>query len=825
MKYYIGIDLGTTNSTICSYDGQNVRVWKSPEQNDVTPSAIFIDKRGNRYYGQKAYNQAPYYPENSATLFKRFMGTNTKIEIKSANISMTPEECSAEILKVLFGYLPEEIRKDPETATVITVPAAFNQMKKNATLEAARLAGFSKVALMQEPVAAVMSVMKNSKHEGIFMIYDLGGGTFDVSIAENIGGKVNLLAHGGKEMCGGRDLDRIIFNQVVVPWLKKNFDLPEDILVNSKYKSLCKLAQWSAEQAKIELSANNDTVIKMDERSLRCIDGKGDEVYIDIPISRAELDRFLEEIVAETVETAHGSLKKAGLSTNDIEKIVFIGGPTNYKPLRDKVSFELSLPANIDMNPMTAVAEGASIFAESIDWSNERHNRKVTTGEGSAGQNITFRYTARTADLKALVVFLTDNDVGFTVEITGINSGWSSGRTDLKNGKTLELPLSKNGENLFSVIAYDTYGKSLQLNENRIVITRTMATIGAIPASHSIAVEVLDKLGGTPVLHFLVKEADDLPKKGHITFKAGKTLKAGDADSLEINLWEGEILNPISDNRYIGCYKIEGVAFAHGIITMGSEIECDYEMGDNGIISLGASIQVIGSDFGIKNFYSRQKGQIDLTDKDKIADDGQTIIDRIDEMSEKIDDPKLKQAREKAHKAVSLGSEKDDPEDTLKATEDLLEAKKLLAQTVQEHIKEIRQMDLDSYVGVFNTLARKHAKPSETEVFDNLTRTAQRSIDRNDPDFKNLLKEIIRNISGILSRQDWFIIDCFNRMVQNPYNFFDRNRFEDLKKAGLMYIKNDQITELRGVLADLSSIQITGSLGENMHDEVNIIRG
>ena len=228
MRQFIGIDLGTTNSAICSYDGQNVRVWKSPDQNDVTPSAIYIDKRGNRYYGQRAYDNAPQNPNNSATLFKRFMGTSTKIEIKGAGITLTPEECSAEILKVLFGYLPEDIRNSDDTAVVITVPAAFNQMKKDATLEAARLAGFHNVALMQEPVAAVMSVMRQSKAEGIFLIYDLGGGTFDVSIAENIGGKVNLLAHGGIEMCGGRDWDRIVFNNIVVPWLRSNFKLPTD---------------------------------------------------------------------------------------------------------------------------------------------------------------------------------------------------------------------------------------------------------------------------------------------------------------------------------------------------------------------------------------------------------------------------------------------------------------------------------------------------------------------------------------------------------------------------------------------------------------------
>ena len=160
MKRYVGIDLGTTNSVICTFDGKETQVFKSPEMNDVTPSVIYVDKRGNRFYGRRAYDMAPLNEKNSASLFKRYLGTNMKFTLQGQE--MTPEECSAEILRVLFGYLPPEIANDPETATVITVPAAFNQMKKDATLEAARLAGIDPVTLMQEPVAAVMSVMKAS---------------------------------------------------------------------------------------------------------------------------------------------------------------------------------------------------------------------------------------------------------------------------------------------------------------------------------------------------------------------------------------------------------------------------------------------------------------------------------------------------------------------------------------------------------------------------------------------------------------------------------------------------------------------------------------
>lgn len=116
---YVGIDLGTTNSAICSFDGESIRLYKSPEQHDVTPSAIFIDRRGNKYIGSRAYNIAARNPDNAAVLFKRLMGTSTPVKLPAVNLTMTPEDCSAEVLRALYGYLPEEIRSDGDTGTVI----------------------------------------------------------------------------------------------------------------------------------------------------------------------------------------------------------------------------------------------------------------------------------------------------------------------------------------------------------------------------------------------------------------------------------------------------------------------------------------------------------------------------------------------------------------------------------------------------------------------------------------------------------------------------------------------------------------------------------
>lgn len=827
MKYYIGIDLGTTNSAICSYDGQTVRVWKSPEQNDVTPSAIYVDKRGNRYYGNKAYNQAPYNPNNSATLFKRFMGTSTKIELEASHLVLTPEECSADVLKVLYGYLPEEIRSDPETSTVITVPAAFNQMKKDATLQAAKLAGLGRVALMQEPVAAIMSVMRSSKQEGIFLVYDLGGGTFDVSIAENINGKVNLLAHGGIEMCGGRDIDRTIFNQIVIPWLMKNFSLPDDLLINRKYRTFCRVAQWATERAKIELSSTDNCTIALSEGEARTVDEDGNELYLDIDITREMVDKLMADLVAETVEATRETMEKAGLSANDIERIVFVGGPTNYKPLRDKVAFELSIPANIDVNPMTAVAEGASIFAESIDWSTDSHNRKATNEVVNAGIDLSFKYTARTPSDKAKIMCILGSELnGYTILFTSRDTGWSSGSALLKKNLIVDLPLSLHGENRFFVKVFDEYGREKAITISEITVTRTLATIGAIPASHSIGVEVVDKLGGVPVLEFLVNEGDALPKKGSITFKAGQTIKAGTNDSINIKLWEGNIQAPITDNRFIGVLKITGTDLSSGVVPTGADIECEYEMSDSGTIHLEASIPCIGASFSNHNFYSRQEGQVDLADIDSIAEQGRTVLERIDDMAERVDDPQLEQARKKAQLAADLDSqESSDPETVQKANNELLEAKRLINKTRQNNLQEIRQMDLDNCVEFFDGYVRQYANPTEEHAFDSLIRTAQRSIDRNDADFDNILENMKTKNTIILIRQDWFIIDWYQRATSSTANYIDIVKFRELKRMGDQALAEDDMDSLRQILFELLSIQIQTGSGDGMFDIANIVKG
>jgi len=405
------------------------------------------------------------------------MGTSTKF--KFGGEELTPEECSAEILRELFKNLPDEIRENKdEVGTVITVPAAFNQMQNAATLDAAKMAGFGKVALMQEPVAAIMRVMKDNQADGKFLVFDLGGGTLDVAIAERISGKVNFLANGGLTMCGGRDFDRILLNEFVVPWLEENYSLPEDWQTLDEYKLLKSIATHLSEEAKIELSSDERAKI---EGETDVEDEDGEEIYLDVPIDRENFSAAIADLITKAIETARATIEKSGLAAEDIDKIIFIGGPVNYKPIRDRVVDELGIAGSMEFNPMTAVSEGAAIFAEAVDWTSQEHERKATREQSKSDSELglSFRYESRTPDKKARVaVVLEKKIVGYTFEINSLDSGWTSGLVELKNKALVTVPLYRRGENKFRVEVFDRSGDPVFLENDTIIITKTFAGAG-----------------------------------------------------------------------------------------------------------------------------------------------------------------------------------------------------------------------------------------------------------------------------------------------------------------------------------------------------------
>jgi len=825
MKKYIGIDLGTTNSAICIYDGERVEIVKSREQNDVTPSAIHFGKRGNKRVGIDAYKEIPFDKKNVAHGFKRFMGSATPIHIKNLDKSLTPVECSAMVLIELFGLLPEEVRTDPDAGTVITVPAAFNQMQKEATLQAASMAGIGKIVLMQEPVAAIMAVMKARSDNGIFLIYDIGGGTTDISIAEAINGHVNLHGQGGIPMLGGKDFDNLFVEEIVLPWLHENFSLPNDFL-NKDTKDRFAFA---SEIAKIELSSKDESTIILEEDKIRLQDEDGKEIYLDIPITRKEYDRLIKGKIDESIKATQKTISDAGFSTDDISRIIFVGGPSKYQPLRDKVSKALGIPANTDVNPMTAVAEGAAIYAESYDFKSGDKKSIRGSVKAQGPVNVSFDFLKRIPDTKTkLKVSYPDNiKGGLEIQIDAIDSTWSSGKITLKKDLTLDLILSKSGENIFKIYLFNEFGETIPIKPNTITVTRTAASIDSIPASHSIGLAVLEKIGGKSVImDWLVKKGDALPKKGKTKVKTTMQLKAGDIGSIVFQLFEGELSKPM-DNHYIGVFKIRGTEIDEGVIPSGGDIEIEYEMNDAGNLQLDFSISSV-SHTTRAIFYSSQEGQRNYTDDDvkkSIIDDVENIKVKADEIADQIDVPELNEILENLDRASELSEDETDPEKVKETEEICLQAKRDLYEIRKKHLPEMRQIDLDAVVKRFNDQLRKVASDNEKTQFDKLVASAKRVIEQNNSEFENYMDELRRINSSILWRQDWFLIDMFKYFASSPYLFNNKARFAQLVKQGELAIQKDDMKQLNQVIDGFYAIKTGGGSAITDINLVNIVKG
>lgn len=786
MKNFVGIDLGTTNSCVCSYDGSETRIWKSPEQNDVTPSAIHINRRGYRDFGRKALDQERHNPDNTAMLFKPFMGAIKPYEFSDAGVTLTPEECSAAVLKTLFGYLPEEIRNDPDTGTVITVPAAFDMMQRDATMRAATMAGIGNVRLMQEPVAAVMSVMRKREADGTFLIYDIGGGTTDIAIAKCISRQVKLLALGGIQKCGGRNFDRLLVDNDVFPWLLENFNLPEDFAESPIYHALIRQVIRSTEDAKIELSSREEAVIRLDEMEAGTPDLSGKDIYVDIPLRRNTYDERIAERVNATIDTARDTLSDAGLMPRDLECIVWVGGPTIYKNLRDKVSSELGIPGDLAVNPMTAVAEGASLFAASIDWDSVDSGlidpyAQILLPELDA----TFRYIAHTpTDTSQIDVQLKEEATqGVQFQIEHSDGGWTSGRLQLKHEETVEVALTEDGENTFRLTAYDAVGDAIPLKQNEIVITKTAATVEVIPAPHTIALEVLRKSGGKPTLIHLVDAGDTLPKQGEEEVKADKELEAGSSDSLKFRLWQGDIENPITDNRFIGTMKIAGTDFPNGVIAKGASLECTYWVLGSGHLLITVNVPSIGTIIR-SPVYSTEEGKIDYTasaGRTRVVDEVRELSKRIDDIGKVVDDSRL---RETKQRLKTPAPHEEDAERWLDAHARVWEAKRLLAKVRKERLKEFHQIELDGVVDSFKGV-RRDTLPVEVRTFDTLTETAQHALDNDLESFEEYLEELERKNFKLHWLQDRFVIKLFRHLEASPPDrSADRRRFNNLVKSG-----------------------------------------
>ena len=349
MGKIIGIDLGTTNSCVAVMEGGEAVVIPNAEGNRTTPSVVAFSKNGERLVGQIAKRQAVTNPDNTVISIKRKMGTDSKVNIEGDEFS--PQEISAMILQKLKtdaeSYLGQKV-----TQAVITVPAYFSDSQRQATKDAGKIAGLEVLRIINEPTAAALAygVDKDATEQKI-MVYDLGGGTFDVSILDIGDGVFEVLATSGNNKLGGDDFDEKIIEYLVAEFKKsEGIDLAKD-------KSAMQRLKEAAEKAKIELSGMQQTNINL---PFITADSTGPK-HLDITLTRAKFEELISELVQSTTVPVNQALKDAGLTPNDIGQILLVGGSTRVPLVQETVKKITGKEPNKGINPDECVAIGAAI--------------------------------------------------------------------------------------------------------------------------------------------------------------------------------------------------------------------------------------------------------------------------------------------------------------------------------------------------------------------------------------------------------------------------------------------------------------------------------
>lgn len=634
----LGIDLGTSNSSVAGYRNGRPVLFRTPEGAEVMPSVIHMDRRGNRTVGVRAYDQAIMAPENVAQGFKRLMGTATPLRFASAGQEMLPEDASAELLRTLVGYALVEAGETRVEGAVVTIPAAFNQLQSEATREAAARAGLDRVALLQEPVAAAMAAMAASDlRGGQFLVYDLGGGTFDLALVQASGGTVNVAAHEGVNMLGGRDFDRLIMDELVRPWMQREFTLPDELLAEKRFERLFRVARLAAERAKVELSSRAETVISASDDVVRLEDARGEPIFLDVPITRARLDALVADAVSRTIALSRKIVDDAGYAMSDISRVVLIGGPTKMPVIRARVAAELGIPVEDPMrvDPMTAVAVGAAIYCESRDWSGAASTAKPLRASVAAAEGeiaVAYDYDARSATGEArLRVARTAGPPGVAVQVES-TLGWSSGRLVLDAPAELRLPLPDPGANRFRALVFDPLGRPVPAASREFTIERTAAASAGIPASQSVGVKVQDDAGRN-TLDILVPKGALLPQGGTARFRAATTLRAGSAGLVRLELFQVSdpaVLEP-SLNLHVGEFRIRGGDLPDSMaIRRGDELLVHWIMGEGQTLQAEVEVPGLGQTFDDANFYDWQTGRQSFEGEDggRLA---QEMLDRAEE--------------------------------------------------------------------------------------------------------------------------------------------------------------------------------------------------
>lgn len=552
-KIDYGIDLGTTNSAISRMENGVPTIKKTDTLKDTIPSCVYINKKKAIQLGDTAYNNLKRdklkamktwndSDSNAYIEFKRTMGTDKSYGSSNLERDLSSEELSAEVLKTLKSFVNDEDVR----SIVITVPAAFKNNQKEATREAAKLAGFNHIELLQEPVAASMAYGLDSKNkDGFWLVFDFGGGTFDAALLKVEDGIMKVIDTEGDNYLGGKNLDYAIVDNIILPYIQENFVINSILEDDDKKQILRNAMKFYAEETKIQLSFNDTHYILSDLGDIPGEDDEGEEFELDITVTQSDIAKALAPVFQKAIDVSLDLLKRNNLKGSSLDSLILVGGPTFSPVLRKMLEDQICKP-DTSVDPMTVVSKGAALYASTIDVSEEvlEKTRDKTKIQLEISNESSTVETEEFVPIKILEE-KTEGEIPekVFVEVIRGDKAWSSGKIEINTiGEVIEIQLNEGRTNIFEVILYDAAGSVLESEPTSFSVIQG-SKIGSATLPYNIGIELKDKATGKVVFTTIkgLEKNQAIPAVGTRNgLKTQKQIRPGmDSDFIKIPVYEG----------------------------------------------------------------------------------------------------------------------------------------------------------------------------------------------------------------------------------------------------------------------------------------------
>lgn len=796
-----GIDLGTTNSAVVALNGVRTDIVKNNDDNDITPSAVYINKHGQVHTGIRAKFRLGDVKSTDDVYveFKRRMGTDHDYKFKSSGQVMSPVQLSAEMLKGLRGDVQQRLGEDMNSA-VITVPAAFEQKQCAATRTAGELAGLYQCPLVQEPVAAALAYgYQSDVTNENWLIYDFGGGTFDAAIMKAEDGTINVVNHGGDNYLGGSDIDWTIIEKLIIPAIQSEFKLPDFRRGNPQWRTALALVKRSVESAKIQLSRSDSTFLE------GCCfrDADGEEVEFDYKLTRNALVSVAEPLIMQSVDICKRVLKEKNLTPNAIEKVVLVGGPTLAPYFREILQDSLGIKVDFSVDPLTVVGRGAAVFAGT------QRLKSKSTPKIIAGQyELDLRYQPVGADEDPTVrgaIKVEDGQSiqGFTVEFVNQLTHWRSGKVPVKNSGHFRVDLlaEKGDKNPFSIELLDETGKRQVCIPDSISYTMGLA-ISEQPVIHNLAVAMANNEADV-----FIKKGDPLPAKATRVYRSSHAVQKGSQDDiLNVPVIEGD-LESADRNSLLGKLMISGAQVRRDV-PAGSEIEVTLHLDESRILKAKAYIPILDEEYEavieyaerspdplqLKREHEEELARLDSLREKAIAADDSNAENQIDQ----IDVQNRMEALEREVNAAEADSGA-----AGKAEAELLKVKVELDRVEQSLKWPSTVVDAENALGELERLVDEYA-PEHRNRLNTLQIEIEGLIEekRAEP-LKKKMEQVTELHREILFAQPGFWVGFLNDLIADRAKMTDQAGADRLINQGQQFMQQGNVDGLRRVVVQL----------------------